>query len=59
VAGIRQPRCSLPATTFGSYGKLTPDQQRDLVRNVGKRKDENGATLDKILAAVRARNEAA
>jgi hypothetical protein len=40
-------------TTFGSYGKLTPDQQRDLVRNVGKR-NENGATLDEILAAVRA-----
>jgi hypothetical protein len=24
-------------TTFGSYGKVTPDQQRELVRNVGKR----------------------
>jgi hypothetical protein len=45
-------------TTFGSYGKVTPDQQRDLVRNVGKWGDDEACQLDRLAVAMLERMKA-
>jgi integrase len=40
-------------TTFGSYGKVAPHQQRELVRNVGKRTRDREDRLDELVSMVR------
>jgi integrase/recombinase XerD len=39
-------------TTFGSYGKVEPHQQRELVRNVGKRGVDKARKLDQIMEMI-------